>query len=218
MHLDFNSRPHEEVDYTKSTIPNTTRISTHDLTKRSTLFFHALYCIIMYFNSRPHEEVDDVARSMEYPGDYFNSRPHEEVDHRSDSEISNRKNFNSRPHEEVDSRKINGGLTWQNFNSRPHEEVDMEWQTSNILPPIFQLTTSRRGRLSRLQGQQNRNQNFNSRPHEEVDFHQIRLCHAKNYFNSRPHEEVDLNGSGVFIAEGISTHDLTKRSTYRICH
>ena len=196
MHLDFNSRPHEEVDYTKSTIPNTTRISTHDLTKRSTLFFHALYCIIMYFNSRPHEEVDDVARSMEYPGDYFNSRPHEEVD----------------------SRKINGGLTWQNFNSRPHEEVDMEWQTSNILPPIFQLTTSRRGRLSRLQGQQNRNQNFNSRPHEEVDFHQIRLCHAKNYFNSRPHEEVDLNGSGVFIAVGISTHDLRKRSSYGLCH
>ena len=78
---DFNSRPHEEVDmeYTRtgdgtsliSTHDLTKRstlerrrngnqgfISTHDLTKRSTRLFHQVSDMATYFNSRPHEEVD----------------------------------------------------------------------------------------------------------------------------------------------------------------
>ena len=36
-------------------------ISTHDLTKRSTIMQPATNCQSIYFNSRPHEEVDFVA-------------------------------------------------------------------------------------------------------------------------------------------------------------
>ena len=36
----------------------------------------------------------------------------------------------------------------------------------------------------------------------------------KNYFNSRPHEEVDKPAAGRDLDAVISTHDLTKRSTW----
>ena len=55
---------------------------------------------------------------------------------------------------------------------------------------------------------------FNSRPHEEVD-RQLRSikCH-RLHFNSRPREEVDEISLSLFIKHNISTHDLTKRSTF----
>ena len=77
----FNSRPHEEVDCRKGVNQMYSDISTHDLTKRSTVTsptctlpylvfqlttsrrgrrFYILVTLIFYhFNSRPHEEVDD---------------------------------------------------------------------------------------------------------------------------------------------------------------
>ena len=57
---------------------------------------------------------------------------------------------------------------------------------------IFQLTTSRRGRLF------------------AISFPLVVL-----YFNSRPHEEVDLIGYRLIPDCYISTHDLTKRSTLK---
>ena len=55
----------------------------------------------------------------------------------------------------------------------------------------FQLTTSRRGRLTTW----------------------IHSWHL-DCFNSRPHEEVDVSFAGYrSAASGVSTHDLTKRST-----
>ena len=76
----FNSRPHEEVDGAPRPQVLPLIISTHDLTKRSTILpgnitkkpevfqlttsrrgrppFFKVVCIYEYFNSRPHEEVD----------------------------------------------------------------------------------------------------------------------------------------------------------------
>ena len=55
-------------------------ISTHDLTRRSTVDAQNWYCSRLYFNSRPHEEVDALCYSTCSKRFYFNSRPHEEVD------------------------------------------------------------------------------------------------------------------------------------------
>ena len=79
----------------------------------------------------------------------------------------------------------------KSFNSRPHEEVDQIPGTS--LPfTMFQLTTSRRGRL-RSSSLLAYFRSFNSRPHEEVDLHPVKNRPFQNRFNSRPHEEVDSN-------------------------
>ena len=103
MQRDFNSRPHEEVDDEIKEIENalnafqlTTsrrgrhgcvstyksikRISTHDLTKRSTITDDYNSFINANFNSRPHEEVDHQLYMILERSQYFNSRPHEEVD------------------------------------------------------------------------------------------------------------------------------------------
>ena len=79
----FNSRPHEEVDGYPAIISLTfwafqlttsrrgrpfsllislgeTCVSTHDLTKRSTILLLILRCFFICFNSRPHEEVDHI--------------------------------------------------------------------------------------------------------------------------------------------------------------
>ena len=54
----FNSRPHEEVDAAFRHPSQLRSISTHDLTKRSTLLQKQSLTLLYYFNSRPHEEVD----------------------------------------------------------------------------------------------------------------------------------------------------------------
>ena len=79
--LYFNSRPHEEVDgkldwHGWRHFP----ISTHDLTKRSTLLRQCTLTKHTSFNSRPHEEVDLLNLCINLHSSYFNSRPHEEVD------------------------------------------------------------------------------------------------------------------------------------------
>ena len=82
----FNSRPHEEVDAEdpkhnsgncisthdltrRSTVTscNTEKeieISTHDLTRRSTATHFFILLILNHFNSRPHEEVDEISRYL----------------------------------------------------------------------------------------------------------------------------------------------------------
>ncbi len=60
--------------------------------------------------------------------------------------------------------------------------------TKTGMTEIFQLTTSRRGRPSKLYRQ-----------------------HGRNYFNSLPHAEVDHQSYIVNMDEIISTHYLTQR-------
>ena len=124
-------------------------------------------------------------------GSDFNSRPHEEVDKTTLTVRCACLHFNSRPHEEVDFLQSMIFARNQHFNSRPHEEVDSISFTTSLYSMTFQLTTSRRGRPCVLSG------------------HIV-----SHHFNSRPHEEVD----DCFIIPDyfyiISTHDLTKRSTF----
>ena len=80
------------------------------------------------------------------------------------------------------------------FNSRPHEEVDHTFSSVGASDSIFQLTTSRGGRL------------------QSSSFR----CSSFEYFNSRPHEEVDWLACVLAYYVYISTHDLTRRSTVYI--
>ena len=169
---------------------------------------------------------------------YFNSRPHEEVDHFSGSRWIHHANFNSRPHEEVDGKRPI--MYWQNtnFNSRPHEEVDGMADIEHTGYNVFQLTTSRRGRRSlesllilRISFQlttSRRGRRITNKTYKSTGTFQLttsrrgrlpcgRWCLPDTaYFNSRPHEEVDKKGVILWGAYIISTHDLTKRSTFGI--
>ena len=230
----FNSRPHEEVDlaiaqcihdllpfqlttsrrgrllishsrvYLLLSQLTTSRRGRHRFFKNVLLFFS--------FNSRPHEEVDKILLKIVQPCLRFNSRPHEEVDLFNDDFSFSIFRFNSRPHEEVDALCITLAECAYCFNSRPHEEVDAEGlerrrsayvsthdltkrstRVWGVHRPIgaFQLTTSRRGRQGKRASS-------------------VRI---RKSFNSRPHEEVDGINQGFRAIGGVSTHDLTKRST-----
>ena len=101
-------------------------ISTHDLTRRSTVTGRCLRLSASYFNSRPHKEVD-MQDLLHVPCmGYFNSRPHKEVDSNWYWRVSWITYFNSRPHKEVDVYLIIGVISIPHFNSRPHKEVDLE--------------------------------------------------------------------------------------------
>ncbi len=77
------------------------------------------------------------------------------------------------------------------FNSRPHKEVDLH-----------------RG------GSAKRPESFNSRPHKEVDWPALPDAFQSNHtFNSRPHKEVDQSHKKGNSQDGLSIHDLTRRST-----
>ena len=165
----------------------------------------------MDFNSRPHEEVDRQLRSIKCHRLHFNSRPREEVDisycprraglllfQLTTSQggrlirsvnTANCLYFNSRPHEEVDRIRL-----FQTVESIISTH-DLAKRSTRYLCRFsssitFQLTTSRRGRRS-----------------------SPLTSSCTQYFNSRPHEEVDYVIFKRGQQSGISTHDLTKRST-----
>ena len=165
------------------------RISTHDLTKRSTppaiplikpLIFQLTtsrrgrLSSACFSGSMSLFQLTTSRRGRRKYRHYilcnpnFNSRPHEEVDSDWNANTDFPYYFNSRPHEEVDNYSLMIQPLGQYFNSRPHEEVDDSRKCSCAFCGIFQLTTSRRGRLI---------------------------------------------GAAVAVQLRISTHDLTKRST-----
>ena len=145
-------------------------VSTHDLTKRSTFMIVFLDSFIM-FQLTTSRRGRHLWRFVIFVLNRFNSRPHEEVDflrcHEahcavvSTHDLTKRSTsilnveqpplyrFNSRPHEEVDRRGLSCCPGSPCFNSRPHEEVDGQVVIVVILPLMFQLTTSRRGRRCR---------------------------------------------------------------------
>ena len=189
----------------------------------------------MDFNSRPHEEVDRQLRSIKCHRLHFNSRPREEVDisycprraglllfQLTTSQggrlirsvnTANCLYFNSRPHEEVDRIRL-----FQTVESIISTH-DLAKRSTRYLCRFsssitFQLTTSRRGRRSSPLTS-SCTQYFNSRPHEEVDRWSSSVSMVERLFQlttSRRGRHVFLpkvDGRGI-----ISTHDLTKRSTY----
>ena len=187
----FNSRPHEEVDLT----------------------YHLCCNQSSHFNSRPHEEVDLNFYVLLATFCNFNSRPHEEVD--AVKVMSHNLSF---VFQLTTSRRGRPLLrqctptTHTYFNSRPHEEVDIVnvgignnrristhdlTKRSTILSQsafaivIFQLTTSRRGRLPKWL--------------TSTVFWVFQLTTSR-----RGRRFQNINYINPLC---ISTHDLTKRST-----
>ena len=120
--------------------------------------------------------------------------------------------FNSRPHEEVDTRdgenRCLGCISTHDLAKRSTflrlgEGRRILISTHNLAKrstaqiyklkqeQLFQLTTSRGGRLLQL----------------------LSLPIPDLHFNSRPHKEVDVIAEKLYSIINISTHDLTRRST-----
>ena len=208
--LNFNSRPHEEVDLSMIAFDTSMQISTHDLTKRSTIIaiFSRHKRTISTHDLTKRSTWFHVSEELEYY--YFNSRPHEEVDSNAVNVYRNTGHFNSRPHEEVEWHLRDFAPHITHFNSRPHEEVEKNSRNLKAWG-LFQLTTSRRGRVVPLSVSPSV-EYFNSRPHEEVEGNVHGHFHSARNFNSRPHEEVEISFRKLDHRFKISTHDLTKRS------
>ena len=115
--------------------------------------------------------------------------------------------FNSRPHEEVDEYPIQELPDIKNFNSRPHEEVDDDGLISSYTILLFQLTTSRRGRLSpKIVLSNSRNISTHDLTKRSTIVKRFaKILHI--YFNSRPHEEVDYDFTILLI--NVVTFQLT---------
>ena len=79
---------------------------------------------------------------------------------------------------------------------------------------MFQLTTSRRGRHTPGRSFFSPTTSFNSRPHEEVDwssFNALPMAEKFQLTTSRRGRLISCTSKSV--SYGVSTHDLTKRST-----
>ena len=120
-----------------------------------------------YFNSRPHEEVDSLGISEEY-GIFISTH-----------DLTKRS-----------TKKWVISIRLSKISTHDLTKRSTRNMNFSISMHIFQLTTSRRGRLSGRCGMD-----------------------RWKYFNSRPHEEVDTSFLVLRKCFLISTHDLTKRST-----
>ena len=124
--IDFNSRPHEEVDQHLRIIDGS----------------------LPYFNSRPHEEVDGI---LTWTLSHVTWISTHDLTKRSTT-MAGRKSmrgwFQLTTSRRGRPRSVENGRQREYFNSRPHEEVDSGWKINGGLKMAFQLTTSRRGRHS----------------------------------------------------------------------
>ena len=175
------------------TIPPNTVLFQLTTSRGGRLICRLLYLRLFHFNSRPHEEVDVTISSTKqtFIFQLTTSR-------------GGRLYIPNRPKR----------LTY--FNSRPHEEVDVGW--SRGVSEAMAISTHDLTRRSTRSQWERRNEMgyFNSRPHEEVDNLRLAQFDLRGYFNSRPHEEVDLLAVWGSLNYAISTHDLTRRSTFFI--
>ena len=192
----FNSRPHEEVDPELKNHNHLKGISTHDLTRRSTYIDLVLMLFGIYFNSRPHEEVDLIQRLVWTLVIHFNSRPHEEVDRRYGNpyrylDISTHDlTRRSTAYEKV--RSIVSNISTHDLTRRSTQTIWVVRMSDNV----FQLTTSRGGRR---------------KISECLD-----LAAKFQLTTSRGGRPPSSIPSSLIIS--ISTHDLTRRSTFNIAN
>ena len=188
--MDFNSRPHEEVDRQ----------------------LRSIKCHRLHFNSRPREEVDISYCPRRAGLLLFQLTTSQGGRLIRSVNTANCLYFNSRPHEEVDRIRL-----FQTVESIISTH-DLAKRSTRYLCRFsssitFQLTTSRRGRRSSPLTS-SCTQYFNSRPHEEVDRWSSSVSMVERLFQlttSRRGRHVFLpkvDGRGI-----ISTHDLTRRST-----
>ena len=100
------------------------------------------------FNSLPHAEVDGTGVINPVITIAFQLTTSRRGRRRCRFVCSrHRKYFNSLPHAEVDGDTHANRYHVNHFNSLPHAEVDFHLSVVSLLTVVFQLTTSRRGRL-----------------------------------------------------------------------
>ena len=125
---------------------------------------------INHFNSRPHEEVDAERGQAGRANDYFNSRPHEEVDLASRDAAAASRGISTHDLTKRSTTLIIAIIAMINISTH---DLTKRSTRQNMEPlrmeKIFQLTTSRRGRLLVDLDCGDLAEYFNSRPHEEVD-------------------------------------------------
>ena len=168
------------------------RVSTHDLTKRSTTGKRT--------NCETHKR--------------FNSRPHEEVDRTSKDVLQAKDCFNSRPHEEVDEQHCFVSLGCQMFQLTTSRRGRPAVASSNNVTNLFQLTTSRRGRRSFLASDTG---DYYVSTHDltkrstisEALGYDVSIVSTHDLTKRSTRKTVDSNNNPC-----VSTHDLTKRSTF----
>ena len=188
MNCYFNSRPHEEVDHCFCAYHWHINISTHDLTRRSTLTIGSC-CLAEYISTHDLTRRSTLTPAIESLSVIFQLTT----------------SRGGRPEVGIFDEYID--ISTHDLTRRSTVISDMgQWYN------IFQLTTSRGGRLHQRQLPQSYFY-FNSRPHEEVDRYSGCTITDNENFNSRPHEEVDDWRLMLLFRIIISTHDLTRRST-----
>ena len=161
-------------------------ISTHDLTKRSTIYTAVKDIFSETFQLTTSRRGRRGLRTSDgYDSDI------------STHDLTKRSTF------EVPVLPEN----WHHFNSRPHEEVDMDGRFTGPCSIAFQLTTSRRGRPL-VETSLTTMQTFQLTTSRRGRLLSYAVRHVPTqYFNSRPHEEVDVGClSHALIA---STFQLT---------
>ena len=149
----FNSRPHEEVDNSEYIINNERNISTHDLTKRSTFIFRSITALLDISTHDLTKRSTLRVKFIAGPFQLFQLTTSRRGRPCSHVPFSTNKYFNSRPHEEVDlafrnSQKITFVISTHDLTKRSTTAST----SSSLVGNAFQLTTSRRGRLSFIMG------------------------------------------------------------------
>ena len=217
----FNSLPHAEVDRWAGTGKNRRRaISTHYLTQRQTE--HCLCTSrVGTFQLTTSRRGRPIRFAHLLPADHFNSLPHAEVDvtcpwpaypviisthyltQRQTKEIRKKVLVNKISTHYLTQRQTDilknldelASISTHYLTQRQTRGIENLSQSF-----VFQLTTSRRGRLK---GAQFRCSyiHFNSLPHAEVDPILAFLFQPVIYFNSLPHAEVDQFFSQGLIAD-----------------
>ena len=144
--------------------------------------------------------------------------------------------FNSRPHAEVDFTSSHAFFMISDFSTHDltqRSTFPTPYPISR--PTVFQLTTSRRGRLDKLYTVVMWVLSFQLTTSRRGRLLSCSIPQSRNLFNSRPHAEVDRSGCVIqqcrcnfqlttsrrgrrpFIIilknAPLSTHDLTQRST-----
>ena len=145
------------------------------------------------FNSRPHEEVDCQFLRIFKPDLSFNSRPHEEVDCCGNA-ISKNVSVSTHDLTKRSTDYLAAGSQTKRVSTHDLTKRSTRGSTIGCTATLFQLTTSRRGRLFALRP---------ALPEKHVSTHDLtkrstRKPRIQDYatakcFNSRPHEEVDSN-------------------------
>ena len=143
--VNFNSRPHEEVDKLSS----------------------SSFLLKIYFNSRPHEEVDwnYCCRVV-----IFYISTHDLTKRSTSFRLTNVCTYPISPHDltKRSTKSCPSAIASVNISTHDLTKRSTFFTRDQLAAVLFQLTTSRRGRRVRIFCILNRTY-FNSRPHEEVD-------------------------------------------------